>query len=65
MFGALRGGGKAAADAEITPLIVDPTLTFDSVGGLQHYVHSLKEMVFLPLLYPEAGADTRSHFSST
>ena len=57
MCGALRGGGgKAAADAEITPLIVDPTLTFDSVGGLQHYVHSLKEMVFLPLLYPEVFA---------
>ena len=26
------------------------------VGGLHHYVHALKEMVFLPLLYPEVFA---------
>ena len=58
--GAMAGGkghenasGKEAAGAEITPLAVDPSLTFDQVGGLAHYVHSLKEMVFLPLLYPE------------
>ena len=50
------GGKKEAADAEITPLTVDPTLTFEQVGGLSHYVHSLKEMVFLPLLYPEVFA---------
>jgi SpoVK/Ycf46/Vps4 family AAA+-type ATPase len=51
----VNGGstGKDAKDAEITPLAVDPSLTFDQVGGLAHYVHSLKEMVFLPLLYPE------------
>ena len=48
--------GKEAAGAEITPLTVDPTLTFEQVGGLSHYVHSLKEMVFLPLLYPEVFA---------
>ena len=35
---------------------MDPSLTFDAVGGLSHYVHSLKEMVFLPLLYPEVFA---------
>ena len=59
--GAVEAGGpggkkEAAADAEITPLTVDPTLTFEQVGGLSHYVHSLKEMVFLPLLYPEVFA---------
>lgn len=32
---------------------VDPALTFDSIGGLQKYVHALKEMVYLPLMYPE------------
>ena len=53
---AARGGKEEAADAEITPLTVDPTLTFEQVGGLSHYVHSLKEMVFLPLLYPEVFA---------
>jgi hypothetical protein len=26
---------------------------FDQVGGLDHYVKALKEMVFLPLVYPE------------
>ena len=40
-------------DAEITPLTVDPSLTFNAVGGLDKYVDALKEMVFLPLLYPE------------
>ena len=51
--GAANAPGGDAAGAEITPLAVDPSLTFDQVGGLAHYVHSLKEMVFLPLLYPE------------
>lgn len=32
---------------------MDSTLTFDDVGGLSRYVNALKEMVFLPLLYPE------------
>ena len=50
------GPGGEAAGAEITPLAVDPSLTFDQVGGLASYVHSLKEMVFLPLLYPEVFA---------
>ena len=57
--GAGAGGGNGAgnaAGAEITPLQVDPSLTFAEVGGLSHYVHSLKEMVFLPLLYPEVFA---------
>ena len=51
------GGGPKkigeAKDAEITPLTVDPSLTFNAVGGLDKYVDALKEMVFLPLLYPE------------
>lgn len=32
---------------------VDPSVTFDQVGGLDHYIRALKEMVFLPLVYPE------------
>jgi ATP-dependent 26S proteasome regulatory subunit len=40
-------------DAEVTPMRVDPSLTFDSIGGLQTYVQALKEMVYLPLMYPE------------
>ena len=49
-----NGGGDV--NAEITPIAVDPTLSFDAVGGLDKYVDSLKEMVFLPLLYPEVFA---------
>ena len=28
-------------------------LLLEQVGGLEHYVTALKEMVFLPLVYPE------------
>ena len=49
--GAAAGGGNASL--EITPVEVDPSVTFDSVGGLAPYVRALKEMVFLPLVYPE------------
>ena len=42
---------KALADAD--PLGVDQNITFDSVGGLQDHITQLKEMVSLPLLYPE------------
>eukprot|EP00166_Cyanidium_caldarium_P000307 ctg_1118.g342 len=37
----------------LEPLRVDPHLTWDRVGGLEHHVRALKEMVFLPLVYPE------------
>lgn len=42
---------QALADAD--PLGVDQHVTFDGVGGLQHHIEQLKEMVSLPLLYPE------------
>ncbi|OJJ31837.1 hypothetical protein ASPWEDRAFT_53635 [Aspergillus wentii DTO 134E9] len=42
---------QALADAD--PLGVDVTVNFDSVGGLQGHIDQLKEMVSLPLLYPE------------
>ena len=32
---------------------MDPSVSFDQVGGLGHYIKALKEMVFLPLVYPE------------
>lgn len=28
-------------------------MSFNQVGGLDHYIKALKEMVFLPLVYPE------------
>ncbi|QIW98239.1 hypothetical protein AMS68_003757 [Peltaster fructicola] len=42
---------KALADAD--PLGVDPNVGFESVGGLDDHIDRLKEMVALPLLYPE------------
>lgn len=42
---------KALADSD--PLGVDPTVNFEGVGGLDDHINKLKEMVMLPLLYPE------------
>ncbi|KAJ5312883.1 hypothetical protein N7508_003713 [Penicillium antarcticum] len=42
---------QALVDAD--PLGVDVNVNFDSVGGLQGHIDQLKEMVSLPLLYPE------------
>ncbi|KIW16999.1 hypothetical protein PV08_04190 [Exophiala spinifera] len=42
---------QALADAD--PLGVDQNVNFDSVGGLAGHIDQLKEMVALPLLYPE------------
>ena len=42
---------QALADTD--PLGVDQNVTFESIGGLQGYIDQLKEMVALPLLYPE------------
>ena len=38
------------------PLAVDSTIDFASVGGLEEHIKALKEMVVLPLLYPEVFA---------
>lgn len=45
---------KALADAD--PLGVDMNVDFSKVGGLQGHIDQLKEMVQLPLLYPELFA---------
>ena len=39
--------------ADADPLGVDQQVSFDGVGGLQGHIDQLKEMVALPLLYPE------------
>ncbi|KAI9916049.1 hypothetical protein PsorP6_007993 [Peronosclerospora sorghi] len=39
--------------ADITPIEVDGTITWDSVGELESHIEALKEMVMLQLLYPE------------
>ncbi|MCJ1353455.1 MAG: hypothetical protein MMC33_003441 [Icmadophila ericetorum] len=48
--------GKIKDKALLTdadPLGVDQNVTFDAVGGLGDHIDKLKEMVMLPLLYPE------------
>jgi SpoVK/Ycf46/Vps4 family AAA+-type ATPase len=42
---------KALADAD--PLGVDQDVDFSKVGGLEGHINQLKEMVQMPLLYPE------------
>jgi len=37
----------------IEPVQVDLDVGWDSIGGLHHHIRALKEMVFLPLMYPE------------
>ena len=39
--------------ADADPLGVDQNVNFDGVGGLDDHINHLKEMVMLPLLYPE------------
>ncbi|BGO94598.1 hypothetical protein NBRC10512_004974 [Rhodotorula toruloides] len=44
---------NVAALADTDPLGVPTSISFDSVGGLGQHIQQLKEMVSLPLLYPE------------
>ncbi|KAF8471869.1 hypothetical protein BDZ91DRAFT_479327 [Kalaharituber pfeilii] len=45
------GAGKSSADSD--PLGIDQNVTFDSVGGHDEHIRQLREMVALPLMYPE------------
>jgi hypothetical protein len=45
--------GKKVQPADIDPIIIDQTIDWNSVGGLDNHIASLKEMVVLPLLYPD------------
>ncbi|KAG0205329.1 ATPase AAA domain-containing protein 2B [Mortierella sp. GBA30] len=49
---------RVGQPADTDPLAVGNSVDFDKVGGLDHHIKSLKEMVILPLLYPEVY----SHF---
>lgn len=52
--GVLRDRVKIGSSlADVDPMSIDRTTTFDSVGGLGKHVRALKEMVVFPLLYPE------------
>ncbi len=51
--GAQTAGPSSKGGADIQPVKVDGTVGFEQIGGLAHYIDSLKEMVFFPLLYPD------------
>lgn len=42
---------SGASMADVEPMTIDRSVTFDSVGGLGKHVRALKEMVVFPLLY--------------
>lgn len=48
-LGKIKGSNLADAD----PIGIDKNVSFESVGGLEDHINQLKEMVSLPLLYPE------------
>eukprot|EP01147_Barroeca_monosierra_P006424 gene6424-9317_t len=35
------------------PMTIDTSVSFSDVGGLEHHIEALKEMIVFPLLYPE------------
>lgn len=47
------GGGGSTNFAPIKPEMLDTSVRFNSIGGLHDHVHCLKEMIVLPMLYPE------------
>lgn len=50
----LRGRLKIGSSlADVDPMTVDRSVTFDSIGGLVKHIQALKEMLLLPLMYPE------------
>ncbi|CUM54410.1 uncharacterized protein AC631_04511 [Debaryomyces fabryi] len=55
----ITGGSSDSKDrkknnlSDTDPLGVDMNIDFSVVGGLDNYINQLKEMVALPLLYPE------------
>lgn len=44
-----------ASLADVEPMTVDKNITFESIGGLDSVVRSLKEMVLFPLMYSEVS----------
>ena len=44
------GGGRQRDRADVDPVELDASVTWDSVGGLEHHVQQLKEMVMMPLM---------------
>ncbi|CAF0758690.1 unnamed protein product [Rotaria sordida] len=48
-----RTNNNAVSLADAESIEIDRTITFDDIGGLDPIICSLKEMIVLPLVYPE------------
>ena len=48
-----NSGKSNTNTADIDPIVIDDDVDFSVVGGLDNYISKLKEMISLPLLYPE------------
>ncbi|KAG8057401.1 hypothetical protein GUJ93_ZPchr0002g26321 [Zizania palustris] len=57
MPGIQTAGPSSKGGADIQPLQVDESVSFNDIGGLAEYIDALKEMVFFPLLYPDFFAN--------
>ncbi|KAF7066608.1 hypothetical protein CFC21_072560 [Triticum aestivum] len=57
MPGAQTAGPSSKGGADIQPLQIDESVSFNDIGGLSEYIDALKEMVFFPLLYPDFFAN--------
>ncbi|XP_068664542.1 ATPase family AAA domain-containing protein At1g05910 [Aristolochia californica] len=55
--GIQTAGPSSKGGADIQPLQVDESVSFEDIGGLSEYIDALKEMVFFPLLYPDFFAN--------
>lgn len=55
--GVQTAGPSSKGGADIQPLQLDESISFDDIGGLSEYIDALKEMVFFPLLYPDFFAN--------
>lgn len=49
----LKSGAGGSKVIPIGPEDLDPKIKFSSVGGLDSHIQCLKEMILLPMMYPE------------
>lgn len=49
----LKSGQSSGPPMPIGPEILDGKIRFSSVGGLDNHVRCLREMIVLPMMYPE------------
>ena len=53
---ALDKDGQKVVNADVKPVEVDASVTWRSIGGMEQHVNQVKEVVMLPLMYPEMFA---------